>query len=1603
MNDAQNRAIDEAQKRSENPLIQELAASALYAGVQMPAQGLAQMVDTVTGSELLPKVEFMSAPVEANFGSAQWHAQTVGSGIGMLLPFMLVKKGIYGSKVAQAEATSLAARRAAIGMSLQESAVVGFTTDFLTRPVAPEGNFWAQRFTGGLEGAASFTALTAGSLAINRASLMPELKKNILGAAMRNPAISGTLSGIPGGIASAGIEGIKTGHLSTEDVGKSVYTMMVAGGALGLKAQLLHGTARNGDVTTLCDHLKSSKQTVSDLLKVPTTLGWRGPNEQLKAIFEPERLAKRVSTEERELKMFSHWGMEERFIGPDKTQSEVYKQALPAAQKLLANLERGAAKGKTSASHQDQPVTVEEMNALNTLKTHSREEYKRMSELISQRGPAAEWIVERSSHDYDFSNPRSLAELTNRAKQVVEDRKTWETIKSTPNPPGTPEITLAQAKAIHNLAFEREFHWDTKELDAELAGRGAKVQFIARALKDIVQYEREKPIFGEDGYTKLMARADAVEKALEVAGKTTKEATAGDTITVEEAHALATLKSEKFYSEEPKLRSSLQSRGPIASWVAAEVSGSSGEHGVPFGTKQHITAEGELADLLSRSARLQDAKQLTNKIAQESKPTNVEGTFISVEEANALRCLRWEDSRLRYARNESDTLVAVLAKRGIEAEVIAKVVANKSSHAATEAELKDIVAQYEPAWKALSEVRSKSNATAAAGEPIISLTEARGFSLFHNLGMQEHSRAISGFVTERGGKGAEWMIEQLKKQREPISESQHAEFATNARRYAKAHAVFEQVSEAAKQPKPEGAPAEHGRVTLDQANAYFTLKELHPDEFHSYNSKLVDTNPENIKALKILSNFKGELTQDRINKAFTVNALEPEVEKLNAMLPEGLRLDTLKMVYEGGVTSAQEARDFSKVWEHVRMRQKFVVEAQPDAAEVKAMSQWQQAKQLPDAAIGPVFDHFTQYKFPFQGEINVEQLTRAASAWQIESSIPYTLALKVGDLPLKEQIKAGVAWAETLNERGITRDALRTQVGEECPPELESAFWQRYEATKRLGSSAAVAKLTDTKAIMPAIQTLHGSLSEFEQLQLARAVQGSNAPFKVVANIKAAHYQAALNELQRPTSEPAANAEADTAYGGGAPRSWRTIERGAAGLALTFKGGATQWLKTQRELGVSDHDSTYWLPIKPGEELKGLGSFLMANAKRPSNRLEMVASRWADIPQDVRNQGFEPSLDYLKLKTYPNVKNKEFALEAAGWGISEREYPAFEERFIKSLETESPFPTDKAWSANGLTGRFIPRNDARGIFLGQHTNCCQHPKGAAASAAWFGQENAKSGFFVVEDKDRNVIAQSWVWVADNGGLCFDNVEAKGIGKRADAVKKIYADAANELSQTFHTVTLGTGHSDLSTTGMTAAGEHQLKLPRTYSGYADSSTQVLLAFNKAKVPGANGLPPSEVQVRGAISTDREQLESIAQERYPVGWQDIPLTHETRGLVLENGKGIVGYALYEPSERYISDLAVKAGTPPTQTLKLLRPLYRAIGETPGVWSADCRESTSYAFIQLMQRKGMIEVHSDQLASPMAGEARHNVKFSVVKPTARVATPVSIPVATEVQATQ
>lgn len=228
-----------------NPSVLDLAGeaghSAIYSGLQGPAIGLAQLSDKAgITKNLAENVALIPAPEHEEFGTARWHAQVIGGGAGMTLPFLATRGALKSTGLtfaARTEATALAGGKL---LSMGNAAVVadgalaGFAYDFLMTPVQKEeGDFWAARRNHGLTGAATFGTLTAGSVALR--SLASPLAGELKGAkGLIFDVGSGVTTGVPAGIVNADVNARLTkGRWATgQERVEGAYTMAMAGGVL---------------------------------------------------------------------------------------------------------------------------------------------------------------------------------------------------------------------------------------------------------------------------------------------------------------------------------------------------------------------------------------------------------------------------------------------------------------------------------------------------------------------------------------------------------------------------------------------------------------------------------------------------------------------------------------------------------------------------------------------------------------------------------------------------------------------------------------------------------------------------------------------------------------------------------------------------------------------------------------------------------------------------------------------------------------------------------------------------------------------------------------------------------------------------------------------------------------------------------------------------------------------------------------------------------------------------------------------------------------------------------------------------------------------------
>ncbi|MBX9694690.1 MAG: hypothetical protein K2Z81_20045, partial [Cyanobacteria bacterium] len=789
---------------TKEPFVVQMGRSALVSGVQQPLQGLAQLSDRLTGLELLPKLHFIEEPNPAEFGSSAWHAQTIGSSIGLVLPFLICRRAVFG--VSRSAGKSLLSSRAAIGVSLKEAAVSGFVVDSLTKPVEEDEGFWQKRMMNGLGGAASFTALTAGNLSITKLASAPTMRTSLLGAALRNPAIGGFVSGVPAGACQSAVDAVKTGHISSTEVGRTIYSMMIAGGALGLKSQLFHQSGVPADgTTTLGQHMRAywsgttsacqsrrGSDAVISMLGEATVGGGgqsspfaivdrgregknvrpsgierssldesagtsdltplRAVQAELRRIFDPEKIAsERVSTPAWLSAQPGRWG--ESF----ENWHSFYQDAYPVSERLLRFLQH---ENRTPSSRGKTIISADELNALQTLEHHCREQGSEMAAMLENRGPEALWILQKVRYAHSVYTPHEAVELSARARRFERARALWVGLTSQseqalseplaveasavdslatpvsassvselarspdssqgqathPNGTGKPAhgaryntATIEDARAIQLLAFENGLPRDPNEAAEAVLGRGPFVQALTRIivndsrLRQTLDFE---PLSQKD-FADFVERAKALESATLVETQLTSadRNTTGDTFSFQEAEAFVVSKTEGDTGTSRRLYATLTARGPVSSWVCEKLSRS-----VDDAYKNFSLSEVEYSELFERgSCHVRTARVLEN-VRSGVPLDSVPATFITAEEATALRSLTKESPP--EGSKELDRLANHLSERGLEARILTRYFSyfSDSWGLVTEAELKATVETFEAAWKTLSAVRA-SNVT----------------------------------------------------------------------------------------------------------------------------------------------------------------------------------------------------------------------------------------------------------------------------------------------------------------------------------------------------------------------------------------------------------------------------------------------------------------------------------------------------------------------------------------------------------------------------------------------------------------------------------------------------------------------------------------------------------------------------------------------------------------------------------------------------------------------------------------------------------------------------------------------------------------------------
>lgn len=267
-------------------LIGEFVQSALY-GMQAPIKGAMQTIEQTTKLDI-PDVNLVAPPKPAAFGTAEWHVQSAGIGVGSAVPFLAFSLGV-GKLASRAGGTALASNAASewaqfvkVGSGVPAAAVRGAATGFvyegLTAPIESANaqlsgvDFWKSRLERATVGAITFGALAGTTHGIMQAGRYYNMREQfMLGSTLRSPIFAGAASGALAGPISAEAGSLLHDgkHASIKDMAQSAYSYAFMGATMGALQEPFRQKymvkAEETDLTRQIGTIKERRQEAHDI------------------------------------------------------------------------------------------------------------------------------------------------------------------------------------------------------------------------------------------------------------------------------------------------------------------------------------------------------------------------------------------------------------------------------------------------------------------------------------------------------------------------------------------------------------------------------------------------------------------------------------------------------------------------------------------------------------------------------------------------------------------------------------------------------------------------------------------------------------------------------------------------------------------------------------------------------------------------------------------------------------------------------------------------------------------------------------------------------------------------------------------------------------------------------------------------------------------------------------------------------------------------------------------------------------------------------------------------------------------------------------------
>ena len=200
-------------------------------------------------------------------------------------------------------------------------------------------------------------------------------------------------------------------------------------------------------------------------------------------------------------------------------------------------------------------------------------------------------------------------------------------------------------------------------------------------------------------------------------------------------------------------------------------------------------------------------------------------------------------------------------------------------------------------------------------------------------------------------------------------------------------------------------------------------------------------------------------------------------------------------------------------------------------------------------------------------------------------------------------------------------------------------------------------------------------------------------------------------------------------------------------------------------------------------------------------------------------------IKFINTLAYENIMNNDIVSECSKWNYNQSEFNTLQ--FYIEDEYKEYKKYEMLPDINLQEGEYklykLNSNDIRGLFLGEYTNCCQHPRNVGRTCAFHGMYSPDSAFYVIE-KNGKIVAQSWTWVNRFRQVVFDSIET--VNSDLVVIYSLFRNLATSLiNHYFGFTAVGLG----SYNGAEIENVKRVAFvkPNAYTGYSDANGLIVI--------------------------------------------------------------------------------------------------------------------------------------------------------------------------------